>query len=296
MNQINEGDERYQRIIENLRRLPSLPSVATKLMEVVNSPDTSADDAAGLIEMDPALTSTVLRMANSAFYGMPRSVSSVSSAVVILGFNTIRSIVLSASIIKAFPSEGKVRLFNHQQFWRHSILCALGAKLLARKCMHSLMHDPESAFCAGILHDIGKLIFEQYVTREFSEACEYADEKKIPLVVAEKEFLDVTHAGIGSILSDKWALPFDLEQALVYHHTPEAAEKARELVTIVHCADIMAHRVGADLWEDEVINALWDETFFVLPIEQNEYLECCEELKENVDKSIEFLTMINYAE
>ncbi len=290
------GSEQYQRIIENLRQLPSLPSVATRLMEVVNSPYSSADDAANLIEKDPALTSTVLRMANSAFYGMPRSVSSVSSAVVILGFNTIRSIVLSASIMKAFPGKEKVPRFDRQKFWRHSILCALGAKLLAHRVTQPLALDPEGAFCAGILHDIGKLIFEQYVSDMFTRACSYAMSCKKPLVEIEKKVMGVTHAEIGRILSDKWALPIDLEQALVYHHTPEAAEQARELVVTVHCADIMAHRVGADIWQGEVINPLWDETFFVLPIKQNDYLECSKELKQNVDKSIEFLTMIHYAE
>jgi HD-like signal output (HDOD) protein len=146
-------NDKYQRIVENLKQLPSLPAVATKLMQIVNSPESSADDAAALIERDPALTSTVIRMANSAFYGMPRSTSTVSSAVVILGFNTIRTIVLSTSIVKAFPQMVKSDLFQRQRFWRHSIVCALAAKILIRLQMYHLHLDPESAFCAGILHD-----------------------------------------------------------------------------------------------------------------------------------------------
>lgn len=287
------GNDRYQRIIENLRQLPSLPVVATRLMQVVNSPDSSADDAASLIEKDPALTSSLLRLANSAFYGMPRSISSVSSAVVILGFNTIRSIVLSASIIKAFPSRGEGKNFSHQQFWRHSILTALGAKLLVRKSISTLMLDPEAAFCAGILHDIGKLIFEHCVAQDFNEACSFARENGISLLDAEKKLLGITHAEIGKILADRWALPIDLEEALVYHHAPHDAANGRELVAAVHCADIMAHRVGADLWENEVANPLWDETFMLLSISQDDYLDSCEELKNNVDKSIEFLSVIS---
>lgn len=293
MDTVRTEDERYQRIVENIRRLPSLPSIATRLMEVVNSPYSSADDAATLIEKDPAMTSTVLRMANSAFYGMPRSISSVSSAVVILGFNTIRSIVLSASIIKAFPSHEHDAAFDRQRFWRHSILCALGAKMIARR---ALVLDPEGAFCAGIMHDIGKLIFEQFVTGEFSEACKRAVREQRSLVEMEKQVLGVNHAEIGRILSDKWALPLDLEQALVFHHTPQHADKAQELVTAIHCADHMAHAIGADLWHGEVVYPLWDDAYTTLGIDQDEYTACCDELKEHVDKSIEFLTMIDYAE
>lgn len=292
-----EGYEKYQRIIEDIQKLPSLPEIATKLMEVVNSPDTSADDAASLIEKDPALTSTVLRMANSAFYGMPRTVSSVTSAVVILGFNTIRSIVLSASILKVFSFKGGIEQFSHQRFWRHSILCAIGAKLIAKQLMHTLMLDPESAFCAGILHDIGKLIFEQYVPEEYSKTCNYAIKNGIPLVRAEKEILGVTHTAIGTIIADKWALPLDLESALVYHHTPHQTEEPASFITItVHCADQMAHTVGADLWDNEEIEPEWEEAYARLDIGEEDLIRCLDELRVNIEKPTEFLAMVNHAE
>lgn len=291
-----EGYEKYQRIIEDISKLPSLPEIATRLMEVVNSPDTSADDAASLIEKDPALTSTLLRMANSAFYGMPRTVSSVSSAVVILGFNTIRSIVLSASILKVFSSRMGVEQFKHQRFWRHSILCAIGAKLIAKQLMHTLMLDPESAFCAGILHDIGKLIFEQYVPEEFSKACNHAVENKMSLVKAEKEVMGITHAEIGNFIADKWALPLDLENALVYHHNPGGTDKPSAFVAAVHCADQMAHKAGADLWDNEEIEPEWDGAYSTLGIVEDDFNTCLDELRKNIDKPTEFLAMVNYAE
>ena len=291
-----ESQEKYQRIVEDIRKLPSLPEIATKLMEVVNSPDTSADDAASLIKKDLALTSTVLRMANSAFYGMPRTISSVSSAVVILGFNTIRSIVLSASILKVFSSKGRVEGFNHQRFWRHSILCAIGAKLIAKQLMHILMLDPESAFCAGILHDIGKLIFEQYVPEDYTKACQYAVNNKISLVKAEKEVMGITHTEIGNIISDKWALPLDLENALVYHHDPKNMDKSLNFVTTIHCADQMAHKAGADLWDNEEIEPEWEGVYSTLGFEEDDYTSCLNELKNNMDKPTEFLALVSYAE
>ena len=291
-----EGNEKYQRIVEGIRKLPSLPEIATRLMKVVNSPYSSADDAAALIEKDPGLTITVLRMANSAFYGMPRTISSVSSAVVILGFNTVRSIVLSASILKAFSSKERIEGFDHQRFWRHSILCAIGAKLIAKQLMPIVMLDPESAFCAGILHDIGKLIFEQYVPEDYTKACQYAVNNKVSLVKAEKEVMGITHSEIGNIVSDKWALPLDLENALVYHHNPKDTDKSLNFVTVVHCADQMAHKAGADLWNNEEVEPEWGGIFSTLGFERDDYTNWLNELKENVNKPIEFLALVGYAE
>jgi len=289
----DEREERYQRIIENVHKLPSLPEIAAKLLEVVNSPDTSADDAASLIAKDPGLTTTVLRTANSAFYGMPRSISSVSSAVVILGFNTIRSVVLSASLMKIFSRKEKIQGFDHTRFWRHSIVCALGAKLIARRLMHTRMLDPESAFCAGILHDIGRLIFGQYVTGEFAAACRHAAEKKIPLVDAEKTVLGITHADIGTMLADKWALPLDLEHALVHHHNPANPDKSLPFVTAVHCADQMAHKAGANLWDAEEAPPAWEGAYEVLGFSDDDFFSCFEELKKSSDKPDEFLALIS---
>ena len=296
MDSAKENQDKYKHIIEGIRKLPSLPEIATKLMEVVNSPYSSADDAASLIEKDPGMTSTLLRMANSAFYGMPRTISSVSSAVVILGFNTIRSIVLSASILSVFSSEGRVAGFNHQRFWRHSILCAIGAKLIAKQLMHNLMLDPESAFCAGILHDIGKLIFEQYVPEEYAKACQFAVKNKISLVKAEKEIMGITHTEIGNIISDKWALPLNLEYALVYHHDPKGSDKSLNFITAVHCADQMAHKAGADLWDNEAIEPEWNGVYSTLGFDEDDYNICLNELKNNMDKPTEFLALVSYAE
>ena len=154
MNSPSRPGGRYQRIVENIRQLPALPAIVSKLISVVNSPDTSAEDAANLIEKDPALTTKVLRLANSAFYGMPRSISSVSSAVVILGFNTLKSLVLSASVVNLFPEKGGASAFDRVRFWKHSIVCGMAARDIAQSIMGVTFMDPQSAFCAGIMHDI----------------------------------------------------------------------------------------------------------------------------------------------
>lgn len=286
------NNERYRRFIEQIDNLPALPAIVTRLIQVVNSPDTSAEDAAKLIEKDPALTTKMLRLANSAFYGIPRSISSVSSAVVILGFNTIRSLVLSASVMKMFP-KGQKPAINHDQFWKHSIVCALAAKIIVRKFINVRMMDPESAFCAGILHDIGKLIFNEFAAEDYRDVVAYAQENSIPILKAEREILGVNHADIGRILADKWALPLDLEYAMVYHHDPMRADSMIDLVTTVHVADILTHQVGLGLWENEPIAEEWGQARTMLRIDDAAYTSIMNSLNESVEKSNEFMSIIS---
>lgn len=283
--------ERYRRVIENINSLPSLPAIVTRLIQVVNSPDTSADDATKLIEKDPGLTSKFIRLANSAFYGMPRSVSSVSSAVVILGFNVIRSVVLSASIMKMF-SGTENQAIGKEEFWRHSIATALAAKEIVRHLMSVKLFDPESAFCAGILHDISKLIFNEYVFQDYVETCVFARKNNIPLIDAETQVLGINHAEIGRILADKWALPLDLEYALVHHHNPAQAGEITDLVAIVHMADIIAHDIGANLWEKEARNPEWNQCRAHLHIDDLVYDRLKAATNDAMAGSADFLSII----
>jgi HD-like signal output (HDOD) protein len=284
-------NERYRRFIEQIDNLPSLPSIVSRLIQVVNSPDTSADDAAKLIQKDPALTTKMLRLANSAFYGIPRSISSVSSAVVILGFNTIRSLVLSASVMKMF-SGSKKPAFDKDRFWKHSIVCALAAKTIVRQFINIRMMDPESAFCAGILHDIGKLIFSEFAGEDYQEVCKFAQTNNVSLLDAERQIFGIGHSDIGRILADKWALPLDLEYALVYHHEPKNSDNLLDLVTTVHVADILTHQVGLGLWDGEVTPPEWDQAARVLRLESADRERILTLLADSIEKSGEFIDII----
>lgn len=284
-------NERYRRFIEQIDNLPSLPAIVSRLIQVVNSPDTSADDAAKLIQKDPALTTKMLRLANSAFYGIPRSISSVSSAVVILGFNTIRSLVLSATVMKLFSSDSSATI-DKGRFWKHSIVCAMTAKNIVRQFINVRLMDPESAFCAGILHDIGKLIFSEFAQTDYADVCKYAKAEGVSMLAAEQSILGITHAEIGKILADKWALPLDLEYALVYHHEPAKAEGLTDLVTTVHMADILTHRAGVGLWDGEAITDEWKDARRILKMGDVEYERIQQTLEDTIDKSKEFIDII----
>jgi HD-like signal output (HDOD) protein len=285
-------DGRYHRIIEDIRQLPALPAIVTKLISVVNSPDSSAEDAAKLIERDPSLTSKVLRLANSAFYGMPRSISSVSGAVVVLGFNTLKSLALGASVIKLFPHDSSRAAFDRVRFWKHSIVCAMIARNIAQSQMHVSFMDPQSAFCAGIIHDLGKLIFELFTPQDYARVCLHSREKGMSLVDAETELLGINHAELGHILADKWALPMELELTLVHHHAPESAKNIRDLVTTIHLADLITHRFDCGLWKDEAMPSEWAEARRALSLSDEEFQRIVNSQEGEIDKYKEYFSII----
>lgn len=289
-----KASERYRRVVESIDHLPSLPQIVTELLGVVNSADTSADDAVRLIERDPALASKYIRLANSAFYGMPRTVASVSGAVVILGFNVIRSVVLSASIVKLFPGSGE-RAEGKERFWRHSIAAALAAKEIAGHLMSFKMLDPEAAFCAGLLHDLGKLIFNEFVFQDYRETADYARRNGIPIIDAETCVLGINHARIGRIIADKWALPIDLEKAIVNHHDPAGSGGIVDLVVITHVADGIAHDIGAGAEEGEceARSPQWREGREYLHIDDEVYERIRASTASGMENAREYLSIIS---
>jgi HD-like signal output (HDOD) protein len=286
-------DERYRRFIESMDQLPSLPAVVAHLIKVVSSPESSAEDAAAIIEKDPALTTKILRLANSAFYGIPRSISSVQSAIVVLGFNTIKSLALSASVMQMFPVSASASAFDRVRFWKHSIVCAVAAKTIAQGVMHVVFIDPQSAFCAGIMHDVGKLVFEVFTPKEYGVMCGLSKQRNTSMELIESAGMGLNHADVGRILSDKWGLPLDLEQTIVYHHDPGGAKKTPELAALVHLADGMAHALDCGLWDGEARPRERQEARALLSIDDGRYERMIGSVRDEIESSKEFFTIIS---
>ena len=232
--------QRLRRITQSIIGLPTLPTVITQLIGLIDNPRTSAKEVAQLISTDQALTAKILKLANSAFYGFPREIATVDLAVVVLGFETVKSLGLSVSVLERFATgRDDDHLFDRQKFWQHSIACGVGARLLAQKLRYRV---PGEAFAAGILHDIGKLILCQYFPEEFSQVLEIAHEERIYIGRAEERVLGVTHAEVGSWLVEKWNLPRQLVDSVAYHHAPRRLARNPELPSLIHLADYLCRR------------------------------------------------------
>lgn len=245
-----------QKKIEQIENLPTLPEVANRLLRIINDPTTTAVDVANLISRDLSLTSKVLRLANSAFYGIPRTVTTVQNAVVILGLKVINTMVFSITVVKMFPGDGRNELFSRKKFWAHSLACAVMSRQLALRMRKFTLFDPEECFCAGLIHDIGRIVLDQYFHENFLKAIQKAMEEKITLTQAENEVFGFNHTDVGDWLTSRWELPQDIRVPIVFHHSPGKTEYAREITTLVHLADGLCYDVGYGLPGLEVKPAL----------------------------------------
>jgi putative nucleotidyltransferase with HDIG domain len=286
-----ETKKRYTRIIQDLGQIPTMPTIAARVMQIVNDPHSSAEDVAKFISRDVALTSKVLRLANSAFYGIPRTISSVNSAIVILGFNTIRSLVLSASVLKVFPSKPGLVAFDRKAFWKHSFMVGIASRMVAQIYRKKRLVDMETAFSAGLLHDVGKLILEQYSNEEYIPVLKDAKDKGIPLVAAEKARLGLTHADVSGMLIDKWQMPNELRGPIVNHHGPAEDKASQEMASIIHYANHLCHLKGSGCMQDEVYAPFVAETeaFLGLGKTQDELLA---ELETHIQEAEPFFSLI----
>jgi len=236
-----------QKKIEQIENLPTLPEVANKLLKIINDPTTTAVDVANLISRDLSLTSKVLRLANSAFYGIPRTVTTVQNAVVILGLKVINTMVFSITVVKMFPGDGRNELFSRKKFWAHSLACAVLARQLALRMRKFTLFDPEECFCAGLIHDIGRVVLDQFFHENFIKAVQAAMDRNIPLLQAETEVFGFSHTDVGDWLTSRWELPQDIRVPIVHHHAPGKTEYAREITTLVHLADSLCYDIQFNL-------------------------------------------------
>jgi putative nucleotidyltransferase with HDIG domain len=268
-----------------------MPTIAARVMQIVNDPHSSAEDVAKFISRDVALTSKVLRLANSAFYGIPRTISSVNSAIVILGFNTIRSLVLSASVLKVFPSKPGLAAFDRKAFWKHSFMVGIASRMVAQLYRRKKLVDMETAFSAGLLHDIGKVILEQYSNEDYLPVLKAARERGIPLVQAEKEMLGLTHADVSGMLVDKWQMPNELRGPIANHHAPGADKASQEMAGIIHYANHLCHLKGSGCMQDEVYAPFVAETEALLALDRTQE-ELLADLESHIQEAEPFFSLI----
>ncbi len=207
--------KKVQRKLESLKDLPTIPTVMSQVLSALDNPDVSAASLAKIIENDQSLTLKVLKVANSPFYGFARKISTIDLAVVVMGLNTIKEIILSL-IIQKFFSKIQKSSFDVNSFWQYSVFCGTSSRVLARKLGYRLAGE---AFVTGLMHDIGVLVLVESFHTDFVKIREIQETKSLSLPEAEQEILETTHAEIGAWIAEKWNLPDRLCNAISNHHT-----------------------------------------------------------------------------
>ncbi|GAB4338702.1 MAG: HDOD domain-containing protein [Candidatus Abyssubacteria bacterium] len=235
--------DKIRREIEDIGALPTLPEIPMKILEVIAKEDSSMQDVAKIIERDPSLAANILKVANSPYYGVRQKVATLQLALTILGLTEIINTVTSLSVVHMFPLHGGGAGLDRLAFWRHSFGCAAASQMLARE----LRFDTDGVeFVAGLIHDIGKLIIDQYFPAKMKSIHTLRQKQGLSLQEAEVKALGVDHATLGSWLAENWNLPPTLVESILYHHRPldvlALAPPSRNpaLTAIIHLADMLA--------------------------------------------------------
>jgi putative nucleotidyltransferase with HDIG domain len=246
--------------------LPAMPAIAVKVMEMVGDPSTSANDLQAVISHDQALTTKVLKIANSAMFGVSRDISTLSHAIMILGFSTIRSIVLATStksIYLKFPSIG---VFTAKLLWDHSLGTAMFSRSIAGE-LHSI--NEEEAFIAGLLHDVGKTVINLNFADKYEDVIKAVYNDGVGFREAEFQHLGFAHTQVGSLVLRKWNLSRSLEDAVLHHHTPDESEGNATLTAVVSFANDFCKKVGIGPIKKENINLAESKAAKVLDLDAN---------------------------
>jgi len=237
---VMENQELKNRL-SSIKSLPTLPVVADNVMKLIRNPDSTAYEIAEAISQDQSMASKVLKTANSAYYGFPRKITTIHYAIVLLGLNNIKNIVLSSSIMGQFPKKNQNLLFDRKEFWKHSLLCGIISKKISE---HMGIKNSEEMFMCGLLHDFGKLILDTFFQEEFIRALQLAHEHQLTLMEAENRIFGFNHSGVGALLLRKWSLPSSLVRAVEFHHDPEESLNAFRTASIVHVSDYLCRITG----------------------------------------------------
>lgn len=275
--------------LESISTIPTLPVVIDKLTRLLQNPKTSAEEVGKAITTDQALASKVLKLVNSAFYGFPGRISTITHAIVILGFSTVKNVVLTASIFDAFRKQGTgIDGFDLEHFWLHSIACGAAAQSIAKTTGNT---QKEECFIAGLIHDIGKIILCQYLPDDFRDAYLYAKEKNILFFESEKALFDVTHQEIGSFLAQRWNLPKDLQNAIKFHHDPSPTREHYTMTAIVHCADIFIRALDYGNGGDSKIPIMSDHVWKNLGLDAIPLSQLFEAINDEIEKASVFVQL-----
>lgn len=247
--------------LDRAKNLPTLPSIALKVNEMLKDYEVSVDQLTCIIEKDQAIVLKLLKLVNSAFYGLKNKINNIPHAVTLLGYNTLRNAVISVSIIDAFKIQNHVEGFDLKQFWAHSIEVAVISKYLSEK---SRLYAPEEAFTCGLLHDIGKLVQLINLPDIFKDILSKIEVEKLPYYDAEMKLATMNHAHIGAYLAGKWLLPQNLVDVLKYHHRLKPENSNYNLMVVIHVADIVVNTTHGSGSLGDQLKTLDDNTRSIL--------------------------------
>jgi len=234
-----------------VRDIPSLPQFVIETLKKLDDPKSSASDVGTKLSKDEGLVLRILRLANSAYYGLARRITGISEAIAFLGFKTVKSIVLAASVYKFMDTSFMGYSLDRGELWKHSQVVAATSRYLSDKLKTG---DPEEAYIGGLMHDIGKIVLNDYVRFGYSIILRLVEEDGLQFCDAERQILGFDHAQVGGLMMEQWNLPLSYSYMTAYHHIPEMLPEegyeCRKVLDVVHVCNIMCLMLGVGMGAD----------------------------------------------
>jgi putative nucleotidyltransferase with HDIG domain len=225
-------------VIREISHIATLPEITLKIVSIVEDPSSTAQDLHNVISKDPALCTRILKVVNSAFYGLPGQIGSINRAIVLLGLNAVKNIAIAASLAKLFKGGQLTNGFSAKDLWTHSIAVGTATKLLAERMKLGLVDE---AFLAGLIHEIGLMVMMQYDRNKLVEVFEKGSQQGADFATVETAVFGATHTEFGAALSEKWKFPKNFTNIIGFHHNPMGLPvEQRTLPAMVFVADRLA--------------------------------------------------------
>jgi HD-like signal output (HDOD) protein len=277
------GEALKRKILRTVGDLPPMPQAVSKARQILANPTSSFKDLAIVLVTDQAIATRILKMANSAYYGLSNKVSSIQQASVVLGYKTLAELVTMASTSKLMSKTLKGYGLEAGALWQHSLAVAFGARFIASKKNPALSDD---AFAAGLIHDAGKLVLDGYILERKQTFEEFMADGQESFLTAEKEILGFDHAEIAFEICKAWNVPDDMTIGIRYHHHPSWSE-ANTLSSILHVADGIAMMSGLGTGIDALSYAIDDGAMELLGLESPELSKIMTQVVASVQKTME---------
>lgn len=255
----HQTDSNFILKLEQAEDLPVLPQVHSQALRLSQDPDGDLGQLKDILQYDPALTATILKVSNSAFYGFSHKIESLKTALVMLGMGEVTRLIVGAAVVHIFPADKVSSRFDAEIFWRHSAATGSVAAALVNKLKLATQGD---VFTGGLLHDLGRVLLATHFPSEYNRCLDFAESNNTTLRLAERQVLGIDHAAIGGYLATRWELPDSLTAMIRYHHSPKKEHIFAVDVASVHLGNRLVKHHGLAIHESdhaETESELWKD-------------------------------------
>lgn len=264
--------QQFRAALRETKNLPTLPGIVVKLTKMADDPDSTTEQMGKVLSKDHILAAKLLKLVNSAFYGFPQRISSLSSAIILLGFNVVKSLIVSASIFEMMEDQDV-------ELWEHSLGCAVACSVVAKRIG---VEEPEEVSTAGLIHDIGKVAIKMELPQEYEMITRLMRERNMSMRQAELEVLGLGHDEAGGWLTKSWNLPKKLIEPIACHHDPRKAKDEQLSSSIIHFSDILIRGMGYGHAGDDKVPALSKRAWQLLNLSSEDINEVIDEVEEKL--------------